>query len=878
MPATKRNETPPDPPAPADRLRDALDHLPLAEVAADGRVTSVNEAGHRAWGRIVGLQVPDDLLKHIGRSEGSTPLPVSFGGMRVLSAPAADGWVLVGFAEHESEAGPGDDLAERALAEEAPVALARFRPDGTLAYANREFQRVTGCDPADARASWLDAVHPEDRHRMTATLRSTDRTVTAVRFRRADGAVRRAELHLQHAASGEVGAVLLDVTERDELEAALLQNEALYQIFLEQSPVGVLHVDAERVVTFENHRLRMMTGEEADDAWIGRPLDEIEGVEPHLCELVREMLAGGDPFDEAEIRFVRRDGQRCFLRVHGAPIRHPERGIVGGALMLFDTTSEREREEELRVFRRYDEVEPALRNAALSLASAHAFLDEAARLIGETAGADQVFVLLPDEDADAYAEEIRWSREPERSLVPLCLDIEAWPNLVPGRVFYAREDLTTPEAHALLDAIGGREAVAIPFVTESDKVGLLLLGRTGVRPERWTPVERRALGRLSALFETLWSWLRTEARYRQVIASVEDGLFSFGFGPDGAREYSFATRQVEALTGHGVDALLEGAVAWHDAVVHEDDRAAVEEHERALRGGRESRLVYRVRHADGAVRWLRESATPSSDRTGRIVVAGVLSDVTEAKAAEADLLQAKQDAEAANRMKSTFLATMSHEIRTPLGAINGFAELLEEEVAALGEVPPEVTEFTDAIRTSARKVLRLVNDLFDLSSLQTGRLAVDRAPVPFHPIVARVAAVNEPKFNERALALDLALADGEPIALGDAQRIEQVVGQLLSNALKFTEEGTVRITSELAPGEVRLTVADTGIGIAEEYLGELFVPFSQEDNRLNRDYAGSGLGLAIVKRLVEAMDGRIEVASTKGEGSRFTLTLPRADG
>lgn len=865
--------TPPG--APPRRLAASLAHLPLVELDEGGRVVYVSEAGRAQWGQVAGLQVPEDILTHLGTTGDAplAPLAVSFGGMRVLSVRAGEGWLLIGFAEREGESGAGN---EGMPVEDVPVALARLRPDGVPRYANREFERLTGCSGAEGAVSWLETVHPEDRHRMTAALRGTGPGVISVRFRRRDGEVRRGEVHLQRTASGDLDAVLLDVTEQDEVEAALMQNEALYQIFLEQSPVGVLHVDRERVVTFENHRLRMMTGEEAEDAWIGRPLDEIEGLEPRLCELVGEMLEAGRSFDESSFLYVRRDGERCFLRIHGAPIRHPERGIVGGALMLFDTTSEREREEELRVFRRYDEAEPALRNAALTLASAHAFLDEAARLIGETALADQVFVLLPDEDADAYAEEIRWSREPERSLVPLCLDIEAWPNLAPGRVFYAREDLTTPEAHALLDAIGGQEAVAIPFVTESDKVGLLLLGRTGVRPERWTPVERRALGRLSALFETLWSWLRAEARYRQVVTTVEDGLFSFGFGPNGAREYSFATRQVEALTGYPVDDLLAGSVAWHGAIVHEADRAAVGEHDRLLRDGRESRLIYRVCRRDGAVRWLRESATPSRDRAGRVVVAGVLSDVTEAKEAEADLVQAKQDAEAANRMKSAFLATMSHEIRTPLGAINGFAELLEEEVHALGEVPPEVTEFSDAIRTSAKKVLRLVNDLFDLSSLQTGRLAVDRAPVPFHPLVSRVAAVNESTFVEKGLALALDLAEGDPIVLGDAQRIEQVVGQVVSNALKFTEEGGVRISSSVEPGVVRLTIEDTGIGIGEDYLAELFVPFSQEDNRLNRDYAGSGLGLAITKRLVEAMEGRIEVESAKGEGTRFTITLPRA--
>ena len=142
----------------------------------------------------------------------------------------------------------------------------------------------------------------------------------------------------------------------------------------------------------------------------------------------------------------------------------------------------------------------------------------------------------------------------------------------------------------------------------------------------------------------------------------------------------------------------------------------------------------------------------------------------------------------------------------------------------------------------------------------------------------RIAAVGAPKFAEKGLALDLDLAADEPIVLGDAQRIEQIVEQLVSNALKFTEAGRVRIASTTEAGTVRLTVEDTGIGIADDYLAELFVPFSQEDNRLNREYAGSGLGLAIVKRLAEAMDGRIEVESAKGEGTRFSLTLPRADG
>jgi signal transduction histidine kinase len=221
---------------------------------------------------------------------------------------------------------------------------------------------------------------------------------------------------------------------------------------------------------------------------------------------------------------------------------------------------------------------------------------------------------------------------------------------------------------------------------------------------------------------------------------------------------------------------------------------------------------------------------------------------------------------------------MSHEIRTPLGTISGFADLLMEEVEEMGEVPPVVTEFAQTIRTSSQKVLRLVNDIFDLASLQSGRLYVDLAPVALHPLLVEVARSHEAALDAHGVRLTLDLAGGDPIVLGEATRIEQVAGQLVSNAVKFTEDGEVRVATTLTDTAVQVTVTDTGIGIEPDYLGELFEPFSQEDNRLNRDYEGSGLGLAIVKRLVEAMKGTIEVASTKGEGTTFTVTLPRADG
>ncbi len=644
-----------------------------------------------------------------------------------------------------------------------------------------------------------------------------------------------------------------------EVEAALFQSEALYQTFLEQSPIGLAHLDAAGVVTFENHRLRAITGEDPDAAWIGRPVAEIGGLDTRLPGLVDRMLGGDGPLGETEVAFVRSDGATRTLLVHGAPIQHPEEGTVGGVLMVSDVTAERARAEKLRLLSRYDEAEPLLHHAAISQPSGHDFLRDAARILGETAGADRAVVLFCDEASGTYTEEARWSSEASPAALPL------------------RRAAECHEVGVLAETVGAADVVALPFDAEGDRAGLLLLVHDAEPAGRWTDTERHALARLGTLVETLWAWMRAEARYRQVVASIEDALFSLGFGPDGERVYAFLSEQVEALTGYSAADLLAGDTRWRAHVVHPDDRAAVEAHDRALRDGRESRLVYRIRTAGGRVRWLRESASPHRDRAGRTAAAGILSDVTEARETEAALARTRQDADSANRVKATFLSMMSHELRTPLGAIRGFAEVLVEEVAALERPSPEVTEFATTIRDSADEVLRLVNDIFDLANLQSGRVLVECRPVPLHPVIEAAARKHASLFAERGLGVVLDLDAAAPVVLGEAGRIAEVLEQLLSNAAKFTDAGHVRLATEVCGDGVRLRVEDTGIGVAPDYVGEMFEPFSQGDNRLNRDYGGSGLGLALVKRLVEAMNGTVAATSVQGAGTAVEITLPRAD-
>jgi PAS domain S-box-containing protein len=652
--------------------------------------------------------------------------------------------------------------------------------------------------------------------------------------------------------------------------------------FVHASPVGILHVDLHGTILFVNERFCELTSTVHGGELIGAELSEVQGFDPPLLGLIDQMYRSEEAVSAKRIAFHGPDGPRD-LSVHGALVAPPGEGLIGGSLTFFPSTPDHELEEELRVRRMFDAVEPLLRNSALSLPSEHAFLDEVAHLLGDSARADQVYILLSAEDADAYEEEVRWAREPERSLVPLRMEVigtRIQSGLAEGVVHLSAhtglESAGDNAERELLLAIGAAEALAVPFVTSNEGRGVILLTRSAASPE-WSAAERRVLERLGALLETLLSWMRAEQRYRTVISTIEDCLVSFSFEAGGGRSFSFITRQVERLTGCSSDDLLAGKIRWVDDIVHEADRPAVRAFHRRVRSGEDARLVYRVVHRDGQARWMRESLSPRQDSTGRLIVGGILSDVTDHKDAEAALVQAKQDAEAADRLKSAFLATMSHEMRTPLGVIKGFSDLLQDEFETRDDFPPEVREFIAAIQTNATRVLRLVGKLLDLSRLQTGRLPMETAPIALIPLLNDIVARFEQVLRQREVTVELDVGESEVICLADYGRLEEVLESIMSNAAKFTEDGSIRVDLQLNSGTAVVRVLDTGIGISDECLPQIFEPFFQEDNRLNRAFEGSGLGLSLTKRLVEAMNGSICVQSRKGEGTMIELTLPRAD-
>jgi PAS domain S-box-containing protein len=298
----------------------------------------------------------------------------------------------------------------------------------------------------------------------------------------------------------------------------------------------------------------------------------------------------------------------------------------------------------------------------------------------------------------------------------------------------------------------------------------------------------------------------------------------------------------------------------------------------AAREGRYEEEGWRLRK-DGGSFWASVTITPLRNEAGTLIgFAKVTRDLTERRASE---LQAIEDArrvaqaEAANRAKSEFLTAMSHELRTPLNAIGGYTDLLA--LGVHGPVSEAQLAALERVKASQQHLLGLINDLLNFSRIEAGRISYRVEPVDLSEVARSVETMTEPHASSHGIEIVWHASDAPVVALADRGRVEQILLNLVTNGVKYTEHGGRVDVRYYREGDVAcFQVVDTGIGIPPEFLEAIFEPFTQVGRSYSSAHAGTGLGLAISRDLARAMEGDLTVRSSVGTGSAFTLTLPAA--
>jgi PAS domain S-box-containing protein len=273
---------------------------------------------------------------------------------------------------------------------------------------------------------------------------------------------------------------------------------------------------------------------------------------------------------------------------------------------------------------------------------------------------------------------------------------------------------------------------------------------------------------------------------------------------------------------------------------------------------------------DGDTRHILRVAHPITDESGETVrVFSYGLDLTERKERMQKLVEAKERAEEMNRLKSAFLANMSHEIRTPLTSIIGFAEVLGEEIEG------RKGEMASLIHRSGMRLKQTLTSVLDLARLEEDEVSLSLDRTDLTEPIRETVNLLRPQVEDNDLDLRLNLPNAPVTAVVDEAAFDRVLTNLVTNAIKFTEEGRVTVALRATPETAELTVADTGVGISESFLQRIFGAFEQESEGKMREYEGIGLGLTITKRLIDLMNGTIDVDSTKGEGTTVAVALPR---
>jgi PAS domain S-box-containing protein len=767
--------------------------------------------------------------------------------MRITPVRSSNGTVVsfIALKQDITERRKGED-AQRFLAaivEGSGDAILSHTPDGIVRTWNRGAEAILGYSAADAIGRHVSEVVVLDGVAQLPNVGTACQCDTAC-FRNDR---RRIPVSMTcypiQGLSGTVAGtamILRDISEHKRVELALQESEARLLVMADGCSTPIWLGDAEGNPLFVNRAVKEFLGQN----------DEVDGQKwqlllhpddaPNYMEAYQSSLRRHASF-RGEVRFRRGDGEWRWAAAYAEPRMSADGEFLGHLGLFADITAAKETEQTLRfqhsLLRAIHEVSP----------DAILVVDNRSRIVSHNTKLLETWRVPPAAISYAPAED---------SLLGSAVDMVKDPDAFLKRV---QELYADPDAVDLCE-IEMKDGRTLERHSSSlrDENGNHTLGRVWFF--RDITERKRAEAAIQASEET----------FRQLAENISQVFWMNATNP---KELLYVSPAYEQVWGRTRESLYRSPMSWTDAIHPDDVEKARQIFDRQMKGEPVD-SEYRILTPDGREKWIADRAFPVRDESGRLIrVVGLAEEITERKRYEAELIQAREGADAANLAKSRFLANMSHEIRTPMNGIIGMIELLLQTGLA-----PEQRRYAAVAQASARTLLSLIDDILDISKIEARKVTLENLAFHLPETVESVVQLFAHQAGQKGLALSSSISPEVPEFLrGDPHRLRQVLTNLCANAIKFTHAGEVRLDAVLesrndSAATVRFSVADTGIGIQPEKAESLFAPFTQADASTTRKYGGTGLGLAICKQLVEMMGGVIGVDSREGTGSTFWFT------
>lgn len=758
-------------------------------------------------------------------------------------------------------------LANRALGltqyliDKSPIPVFRANDQGRFLYVNEaacsnygysfdEFlrMRITDINPAYMPVQVADLVE---------SLKKRGSLMYQTVHARKDGSRFPVEIsitRISYQGSDYLHAYVMDISQRLQMEQALKTSEEKYRILLDNLPQSVFYKD-------ENHRYIAVNKSFAAFMEL-LPEDIIGATDAELLpageaaryhEHDHQVMNSGHSSEKDETMIHK--GREVIIHSIKVPVYSPD-GSIGGVLGIFwDVTANRQAEKDLSASRQWLQDIIDQSNAMVFVRNLDGLYVLVSRTWEQTTGCsrEQAVGLTTGDVLPSIALE----RELEDRLIlenrsPLTVENELVDKNGRQRVFLTNR-FPLYDADGQIVALGGWATDITEFRRDEEN--------------------RRIATMIVENSPTVL--MRIKAKPGWPVEYVSDNISRIGYSRDD---------------------LVDGRINTMD-LVHREDRARVLTEAEAYmeQGFDQYTQEYRVVTTDGQIIYVEDHTTVERSEDGTPqYMQSIITDITERKLVEfqreralsalkersSELIKARQAAEAANEAKSFFLSTMSHEIRTPMNAIIGMTEILDETA-----LDPEQTQYVDILKTASENLLELINDILDISKIETGQMELEETIFNPVEVVEEVCDILALRAAQKKIDLKTVIPDNATTSIiGDPYRLKQILLNLVGNAIKFTDNGHVLVElqeyarQEAAGDQNRIidlvfSVTDTGIGIPPEKVSSIFDSFSQVDSTTTRKYGGSGLGLAIVKRLVELMGGQVWLSSQPGQGSCFSFRI-----